>query len=179
MKKVLKIIGLVLAVPYIFMVVVLTIFLLNFNEHRVTELSGRSLIIVRDNELDGFKKGDLVVVPEAENKDINAGDNIFFYEVYGQEITIRLAEVESKQDDDQQMTTFRMPGEYDLLSSNVIGLESDADTYGGVGSVLDFLQSRWGFLFVVILPVLVAFIWGVYAFVKEIKVDVKAEKSKA
>ena len=178
MKKVLKILLAVLAVPYVLMVVLLTIFLLNYNEHRVTELGNNSLIIIRDNELGDFKKGDLVVVPNSENKDINPGDDIFFYEVYGQEITIRLGEVESKQDDDQQMTTFRMPGEYDLLSSNVIGRADDATTYSGIGSILSFLQSRWGFLFVVILPVLVAFIYGVYAFVKEIKIDVKAEKTK-
>jgi len=178
MKKVLKIILGILVVPYVLMVIVLTIFLLNYNDYRLTELGDKTLLIVRDDELEGFKKGELVVIPRSENKDINPGDDIFFYEVYGPEFSIRLGRVESKQDDDQQMTTLRMPGEYDLLSSNVIGRVDDSTTYSGIGGVLSFLQSRWGFLFIVILPVLVAFIWGIYSFVKEIKVDVKAEQIK-
>ena len=178
MKKVCKIILAILAVPYILMVVVLTIFLLNFNDYRVTELGNKSLIIIRDNKLGDFKKGDLVVVERNENKDINPGDSIFFYEIASQEVTIRLGEVESRQGDDEQITTFTMPGEYNLDSSNVIGKEDTSTTYSGIGSALSFLQSRWGFLFVVILPILVAFIYGIYSFVKEVKIDVSAEKNK-
>ena len=52
MKKVLKIIGIILISIYSIMAIALTICLLNYNKFKITVLNDKSLIIVKDNELE-------------------------------------------------------------------------------------------------------------------------------
>ena len=81
MKGFLKILGIVLLVPYIIIAITLTIFLLNYNEYGITEIGGNTLIIVNDNSLmPNYKEGDLLVVKNPTDYEINEFDYIFFYE---------------------------------------------------------------------------------------------------
>ena len=52
MKKVLKIIGIILGIIYALIAITLTICLLNYNDYNITVLGNKTLILVRDNELE-------------------------------------------------------------------------------------------------------------------------------
>lgn len=53
------------------MAIALTICLLNYNKFKITVLNDKSLIIVKDNELEPtYKKGDLIIVTKNPNKDV-------------------------------------------------------------------------------------------------------------
>ena len=67
MKNFLKILGIVLLVPYVIIAIILTVFLLNYNKYGVTEMGGKTYIPVTSNELmPNYKKGDLLVVKNAK-----------------------------------------------------------------------------------------------------------------
>lgn len=170
MKKILKIIGIVLVVIYCIVAITLTVFLLNYNDYNITVLGDKTLIIVRDNELEpDYQEGDLVVVTKNKNKDIVAGDKIFFYESTSETVTVNLGNVISKENVTKKETTFTMNGEYSLSSEYVIGKTSTAKVYHNLGGILAFLESRMGFLFLIIFPILVLFIYEIFMVIKEIK----------
>ena len=161
MKKVLKIIGIILGAIYCLIAITLTVCLLNYNDYNITELGDKTLIIVRDDDLEpNYQKGDLVIVKKNPNREIVAGDKIFFYDDKEEQMTVNVTKTE---------TTFTMNGDYPLSSEYVIGKTSTSKVYHKLGSVLSTLESRFGFLFLIIFPILVLFIYEIYAVIKEIK----------
>ena len=173
MKKVLKIGGIILLVVYAAMAITLTLFLLKYNDYNITEINGNSFVIVRDDDLKpDFNKGDLVVVKKNDNKDIKIGDKIFFYEIENEKVTVNFINKEVVNDKE---TTFVMDGEYPISSEYVIGKASTSKSYAKLGSVLNVLESRYGFLFIIIFPILIIFIYEIYAAIKEFKSPIDDE----
>ncbi|MEE3343061.1 MAG: hypothetical protein VZS44_03115 [Bacilli bacterium] len=176
MKNFLKVLGVILLVPYIIIAITLTVFLLNYNEYGVTEIGGKTLIKVTDDELSPtYKKGDLLIVKKQDPDEINANDYIFFYEknIEKKTITINLARVISKKKINDTETTFKLEGDVDFSSEFVIGTNKDIKVYESLGTILSALESRWVFLFLIIVPLLFIFLYEIYEFVIEVKKNLK------
>lgn len=170
MKKILKIIGIFFIVIYCMVAISLTVCLLKYNDYNLTVFGDKTLVIVRDNELKpNYQKGDLVVVTKNENKDIKPGNKIFFYEMDSEQAIVNLGNVIGKEDITKTETTFTMNGDYPLSSEFVIGKAETSKTYHNLGSILSVLESKYGFLFLIIFPILVLFIYEIYIVIKEIK----------
>lgn len=174
MKKTLKIIGKTIGIAaigiYAVVAIILTICLLKYNDYNITEFKDKSLIIVSDDELrPDFNEGDLVVVYKNKNSDINVGDKIFFYDTYQNQVSVNLGSVINKETITKDETTFIMDGEYSLSSEYVIGAAKTSKVYPNMGKILGFLESRYGFLFIIIFPILIMFIYEIYAVIKEVK----------
>lgn len=174
MKKTLKLIGktigIIIIAIYSIVAIILTICLLKYNDYNITEFKDKSLIIVSDDELrPDFNNGDLVVVYKNRNVDIQIGDKIFFYDTYQNQVSVNLGSVIDKKTVTRDETTFIMDGEYALSSEYVIGAAKTSKVYPNMGKILGFLESRYGFLFIIIFPILILFIYEIYAVIKEIK----------
>ena len=176
MKNFLKILGIVLLVPYVIIAIIVTVFLFNYNEYGVTEMGDKTYITVTGDELSpDYKKGDLVVVENKSVDDISENDYIFFYEESREKKTviISLARVISKRRITDSETTFKLEGDVDYSSEYVIGSVKNTKVYHGWGSVLAALESRWVFLGFVILPILFIFLYELYEFAIEVKKNLK------
>lgn len=174
MKKTLKIIGKTIGITVIgiygIIAIILTVCLLKYNDYNITEFKDKSLIIVGDDELrPDFNNGDLVVVYKNKNVDIQVGDKIFFYDTYQNQVSVNLGSVIDKEVITKDETTFIMDGEYALSSEYVIGAAKTSKVYPNMGKVLGILESRFGFLFIIIFPILILFIYEIYAVIKELK----------
>ena len=170
MKKILKIIGIILGIIYCIISIALTVCLLNYNDYNITVLGDKTLIIVRDEELEpNYQKGDLVIVTKNANRDITIGDKIFFYDDTQDQITVNIGNVVNKENINKKESTYTMNGDYPLSSEYVIGKTETSKVYHKLGSVLAVLESRIGFLFLIIFPILILFIYEIYAVIKEIK----------
>lgn len=176
MKNFLKILGIVLLVPYVIIAIILTVFLMNYNKYGVTELGGKTYIPVTDNELlPNYKKGDLLVVKNVSNSGINENDMIFFYEQNREKktVVINLARVVSKRIISDTETTYTLEGDVEYSSEYVIGTTKDTKVYGDLGGIISILESRWVFLIFVILPILFIFLFELYSFAIEVKKNLK------
>ena len=176
MKNFLKILGIVLLVPYVITAIIVTVFLLNYNEYGVTKMGNKTYITVTGNELaPGYQKGDLVVVENKSSDDISENDYVFFYEESREKKTviISLARVISKRRITDNETTFKLDGDVDYSSEYVIGSTKNTKVYSGWGDVLAALESRWVFLGFVILPILFIFLYELYEFAIEVKKNLK------
>ena len=176
MKGFLKIIGVILLIPYIAIAITLTVFLLNYNKYGLTEIGGKTLINVTDDSLSPkYKKGDLLVVKNTEKDKIKTNDFIFFYEQNTEKntVVINLGRVISTRKVTDTETTFKLEGDVDYSSEYVIGSTTDTKVYDSLGTILSTLESRWVFLIFIIVPILFLFLYEIYEFVLEVKRNLK------
>ena len=153
---------------YLLIALVITLLLLGYNDFKVTEIGTYSLLLINDNELaPEFNKGDLVIV----NKDseVLTGQKAFFYNTYNQKIEVRLGEVIEAERVTDTETTYTFEGDRRLSSQYVLGPSKTADIIPHLGSVLSALESKWGFLFIVLVPCFLIFIYELYSLIIEIK----------
>lgn len=164
----------IVLIIYAIIAIFVTVCLLSFNKYKVTEFGDNSWILVTNDELGtDYNKGDLVIVNK--NGNIEIGDKIFFYNTYSQEMDVTLAAVTNKEVITPAEITYTLEGDYQLSSQYVIGPASNAKAIGTVGSILNVLESRWGFLFLIVLPALLAFLYEIAVVISEVK-DIKNEK---
>lgn len=170
MKKVFgvikKIIIGICAVVFFAFVIGMTILLLNFNDYGVTQFDDKSLIIIRDDiSSDVYKKGDLVIVKAKKLENIQPGDELFVYKVSeNNAVTIDLGKVD-KVYTKEKAISYQNGSTYAF--DFVIG-ESEK-IYNDIGSILAIIESKWGFLFIVLVPSFLIFIYELYALIIEIK----------
>lgn len=140
-----------------------TVTLLSFNDYRVAEFGSYSLFNVDNDELEPtFKEGDLVIQEKTSFNDINADDHIFFYNESSKLALINLDVVSSKEVVSEDQATFVTTSNKKVSSDYVIGKANDAKVIHNLGYVLSVLQSKWGFMFLVIFPTIFLFIYEIY-----------------
>lgn len=166
LKIVKKVLFTIIAVVYFTFALCMTILLLNYNDYNVTQFGDTSLIILnRDVSMDGYQKGDLVLVESVELSDINVGDTIFAYKVDSNgypQIQIGIA---GQVYEEEEAISFENGDTYAMQF--VAGRPTEV--YNDIGSFLSVVESQWGFLFIVLVPCFLIFIYELYALIIEIK----------
>jgi len=112
----------------------------------------------------------LLVVTKSNGEDVTVGDYIFFYNP-GENYVINYAEVSNTMQTNGYYT-FIVGNEYNVYYDYFVG--KDVKCYKGIGNILKVLESRFGFLGLVILPTMVAIIFEVYAIILEV-IELKKE----
>ena len=153
---------------YVVIAVFVTICLLSYNEFKVTELGNYSLVVVTDNEMiPNFNKGDLLIIDKSVP--VFTGDNAFFYDTYNRQIEVRLGKVQDLEKVTETESTYTFEGEHKVSSEYVLGGENGTSLIPGVGTVLNILESKWGFLFIIVLPALLMFFHQIMVVIGDIK----------
>lgn len=163
-----KIISNVLFVIYMIIAIFVTVCLLSYNDFKVTEFGDYSLVIITDDELEpDYKKGDLVIV--SKQKSIDVGKKAFFYNTYNRDIEIKLGTIVNAEPVTATETTYTLEGEHKISGQYILGPSDTSKTISGVGTILSILESKWGFLFIIVLPALLAFIYQISVVISEIR----------
>lgn len=161
-----KIVVGILGVAFFSFAIAMTILLLNYNDYGVTQFGNTSLILIKgDITSDNFKKGDLVLVDSRKIDEINVSDEIFVYKVASDgSVSIDLGKIGEVHAKDEAIT-YENGSTYS--TKFVIGEASKV--YNKIGTYLSVIESKWGFLFIVLVPSFLIFIYEFYALVVEIK----------
>lgn len=168
-----KFIGNILIIIYVIIAVFVTVCLLSYNQYKVTEFGKSSLIIVEDNTLEPkFKSGDLVIV-NRQNK-INIGEDAFFYNTYSKEMEVTLGKIIAEEKISETEKTYTLEGDLPISSEYVIGPAEPTTVIPVVGQILEVLESKWGFLFIIVFPSLLGFIYELGVVISEL-VNIKKE----
>ena len=162
----------IVEVIYFAFALFMTILLLNYNKYGVTQFGDTSVVIIKEDvELDEYKKGDVVLVKAVKVKDIESEDIIFTYKLDEERVAhIEVGKVGEVYEEEDAIT---------LKNGSTYSAEFIAGkgykTYNGIGSFLSVIESQWGFLFLVLVPIFLIFIYQVYALIIEIKYGVSKE----
>ena len=170
MKKVLETIKQILigiiGTAYFIFALIMTILLLNFNDYGVTQFGTKSLVIINDEiASENYEKGDLVIVESKKIDKIEVGEEIFTYRIDSKGIpSIQVGTVGDVYVEDEAIS-FENGETYSMEFVAGVGTES----YEHIGTALSIIESQWGFLFIVLVPCFLIFIYEVYSLIVEIK----------
>ena len=143
---------------YIIIAVFVTVCLLSYNDYKVTVFGDKSLIIISDNKMEPtFHKGDLVIATNEDNE-ISKGKQVLYYNTYNEQIKVRLGTITDVEKDASDVIYSIDNGNAKISSKFLIGEVSNAKYMKNVGTVLGIFESKWGFLFLIVLPALLAFV---------------------
>ena len=148
---------------YIVIAVFITGCLLLYNKYNFTEIGNKIIVIVKDDDLGPYKKDDLLII--SKNTDIKVDDYIFYYYENRGTYEIRYNKIDSLTDEGVVTT-------YDYVSKEmIVSNDEKVKAISELGFVLGILESKWGYLCIVILPIFIAFIYEIVAIFKELKRD--------
>lgn len=139
---------------YLAIAIFITLLLLAYNDFKVSEIGNYTLLLIKDSSLaPEFNKGDLVIV----NKDdeVLTGRKAFFYDTYNQKIEIRLGLIENVERVTATEKTYTLEGDRKISGEYVLGPANTAEIIPYLGTVLGVLESKWGFLFLIVFPALI------------------------
>lgn len=166
LKRILKWLWEFVEVLIIIYVIFITSCILCRNKFGYTQFSDMTFITVNDSNtkfIQGSKPGDLLIV-RGQQTGFDKGDLIYYYITVDEKYVVRTGVIGSKTEDDYSaLYVLNDEKKTSVASNRVIG--KYVSTHPGKGSVLEVLESRFGFLFLVLLPILVVFIYQVYQLV--------------
>ena len=151
----------VFIIVYVLLSVFITLCLLMYNEYNVTEFGNKVLVMVENDSTKEFKKGDLIIA--TKNKKYDKDDYVFYYVSREKNYFINYGKIESKNDDSVTIKNDVVDKKY------VIGDAKNVTVIPLLGSILALLESQWGYLCIIILPILIAFLFEIYSIIKELK----------
>lgn len=181
MKKVKNFFATVLIMAYAIVAITVTILMLSYNEYKNPVVGGYTFLTMNDDGLEPeYNEGDLILVKKTNPKKIEVGDKIFLYRIYSTEkFEIKYAEVKGKSESPwTDEVTFSLEGDILINSDDVIGSTDEIKVIPNLGTVLSVLTSRYGYLFLVVMVAIIAFLYQVYELVMEIKYGDREEKQK-
>ncbi len=176
MKKFLHWVWSFLEVVIIIYVILVTAFILCRNKYGYTQFGDYTFVNVdtrSERTINNSKKGDLLIVKNSN--DIAEGDLIYYYAVFDESYIIK-TNVVVKEEKDDFNSLYTLDDSDGISISNAKVLGKYATNYSKLGGILDVLESRIGFLFLVLLPIIVVFIYQIYEFIVIIRYEKVEEK---
>lgn len=161
----------ILIILYILLIIFITICLLSYNDYKVTEFGNTTILPVIDENLEPeYSVGDLLILKK-NISDISVGDTIFFYRSTFGTTVVNFAKVTNIEIVTTEESTITVEGDYMFSSQYLIGKASTATIVPLVGHVISLLESKYGFLFLGVLPSLLIFLYTGYTLFLEVRVD--------
>lgn len=168
-----KIITSILGIVFFVFALSMTILLLSYNDYGISQFGNKSLILMTDKIYsENYDKGDLVVV---ENRGftkglgyadkVEVGDEIFAVRVDAYGNTFVEIGTVGKLYPDENAISFENGSTFDIKF--VLG--EAVEKYSKIGGFLSITTSKWGFLFLVLVPCFLIFIYEIYSLIIEIK----------
>lgn len=174
MKKFFKIIknifiGVFLTVYFTFIILISTL-LLNRNDYGVTQFNDKAMILI-DEEIanEKYAKGSLVIVEEKELSELHIGDEIFVYQTNKVDKTVKIVVA------NVDKINMENNSPYVVLANDKTawGEEFIAGTtfsiYPSIGGFLSFIESKWIFFSLLIVPCFFILLYEIYLVIITIK----------
>ena len=173
MKKVVSVIkGIVISV-WVLVAIVTTILLISYNDYSVSEIGKNSIFIVDSERLEpDYLEGDLVIVKKTSENKYKVGDKAFFYlKNASDKVFINYGTIDKIETADHAEDSYYFEGNTAIGYSDMMGLASGSKVLHKWGKILSAFESKWGFMFLVILPTIFAIVYEIYSIIEEAKAD--------
>lgn len=163
--------GAILFVIYAIIAITVTVLLLSFNEYNISEIGDHTVYIVDNDALEPeYKEGSILLIEKTSDKHVNVGDEIFLYRVINsQEFEIVTKTLVAKSQQGRHIV-YEVDGGESYASEYFIGKIDDTTVIEGPwGTILSILESKWGYLFCIVIVSLLLFLQEVFDLIIEIK----------
>ena len=175
-----KVLGTILFVVYAIIAITVTVLLLSYNDYNNSVIGDYTVYIVKDDSLEPkYKQGSILLIKETNDRNVQVGDEIFMYKVLNSsEYEVINTTLQAKT---QQGThiIYIVDNEESYSNDYFIGKVDDTIVIEGWGYILNLLESRWGYLFCIVVVSLLLFLQEVFELVMEVKYLNAQKKKKA
>ena len=175
-----RILGAILFVAYSIVAITVTILLLSFNDYKMSQIGDYTVYIANDDLLEPrFEEGSILIIEKSTDRNINTGDELFFYKVMNsQEFEVVTAKLQNRIYQGSRTAYITENGET-YSSDYFIGKVDDTKVIPSPwGVILSILESKWGFLFCIVIVSLLLFLQEVFDLIIEIKYGSKSTSTK-
>lgn len=161
---------------WVILAIFATVCLLSYNDYQISTFGKYSLVIINNKELREFYEEDSLVIVKKDNEEnYKVGDKILFYSGNPEVINfINMGEITDIQTASGAQSSYLI-GDHKVSYDDLIGKVNGSIVYKKVGLVLSVIESRWGFMFFVILPTIFLAVYEVYSIVNEVKNNSKID----
>ena len=175
-----KVLGTILFVVYAIIAIAVTVLLLSYNDYNNSEIGDYTVYIVTDDSLEPeYKQGSILLIKGTNDRNVQVGDQVFMYKVLNSsEYEVITTTVQAKTQQGTHLV-YVVDNEERYASEYFIGKVDDTIVIEGWGYVLNLLESRWGYLFCIVVVSLLLFLQEVFELVMEIKYLNKQKKKSA
>lgn len=175
-----KVLGSIVFVIYAIIAITVTLLLLTYNEYNCSEIGGYTVYIVNDDSLEPeYKQGSILLIKHTSDKNLKENDGMFLYKVLNsQEYEVVNKTLQSKTQQGRHITYVTTDDE-NYASDYLIGKESDTIVINGWGYALSLLESKWGYLFCIVIVSLLLFLQEAFELTMELKYGEGSKKKQA
>ena len=179
MKKVLGLIKGLLIGLWALVAILTTICLIAKNSYGVSVFGDYSLFNVDNKSLEpDFRKFDIVVTEKGYEDQYKVGDKVFF--IMNNKETrsyINYGVIEDIDVNKGAQDTFYFSAGA-VSFDDIMGKANGSIVWHRYGAILALFESRWGFMFLIILPALYATVYEVYVISQEVKRNIRRDLKK-
>ena len=152
-------------------VIVITTFLLFRNKYGYTEVGNTTFVPLKIDTAEYIKdgkEGNLLVVKNTPN--LKEGDLIYYYTTEDERYVVKSDYIKSIfNGDGNKLYTLNDEAGSTVVSTRVLG--KYANQYAGFGTIFSILTSKFGFLLLVLLPIMCIFIYQLYSLIMVLKYE--------
>jgi len=164
-------VGVFLTVYFTFIILISTL-LLNKNDYGVTQFNDKAMILV-DEEMSNEKyaKGSLVIVEEKELSELHIGDEIFVYQTNKSEQTIKIVIANIDKINMENNSPYVVLANDKTAWGEEFIAGTTFSVYQDIGGFLSFIESKWIFFSLLIVPCFFILLYEIYLVIITIKFD--------
>ncbi len=155
-----------LGIIYIILTAVITVFLLSKNEYNLTEINDNTYYVVT-NDNKKYNKGDLLLINHNNSNKISKGKYIFYYNTYTKKMQVDIAKIKETEIISETETTYLLDNDAYISSEYVIGSTDLVKVVPIIGYLIMILESTWGYLIFIVLPLFIMFLYEIHSIIKE------------
>ena len=156
----------VLICLYFITTILITYCLLSYNKYNVSEFKDKYLLVLKAKN-DYYHKSDLLIVKKTD--DYQIGDTIFYYDSYNASAKVKMNKIKNIESVQDDYSLYTLENDLTINFDSILGTTKNTSSYILIGSIYSIITSKWGYLIIIILPMLAAFIYEIYQIIKEIK----------
>lgn len=151
----------ILSSLYILLAIFMTIFLLSKNKYNLAEIGNNTLVIIdQNNEL--YRSGDLLLIKKQNNTNLSKKDVVFYYNTHS-DMKLDIASVVKVEKISSKETTYLLDNDIYISSEYIVGSANNTSVIHFIGFIIKVLASTWGYLLLIVLPLLLLFIYEGYS----------------
>ena len=163
MKKVARTI---LICIYFIITILITYCLLSYNKYNVSEFKDKYLLVLKENNKYDHKS-DLLIIKKTKN--YQEGDTIFYYDWYNSSAKVKISKIKNIELVKEDYSLYTLENDLTINADSILGTTKNTTSYSILGSIYSIVTSKWGYLIIIIMPMLAAFICEIYQIIKEVK----------
>lgn len=174
MRKVLRIVRNIIfgvfLVLYLSVIICASTLVLKRNDFGYTQFGNKSLLDIKENT-ENYSKGQLVVVERKSIDNLKAGDEVFIYQTNQTEKTVKIVSSTIKEVFTEENNPYVTINLDDTAWGQDYIAGQKVKVYDSIGGVLSFVESKWIFFVIFIVPCFFILLYEIYSVIIVIKFE--------